>query len=225
MNNIQKYLFIVVYQSIMNKRGWRIIKLGLLCVAAAGANYLVNNFCVYYLKIPLYLDTIFNAAVCFSAGLVPGIITAGLSYTALAARDSGFHPFVLCSIAEVLLIWQIKPSLSELPLANIVNSTEAERKRDSLVSVIARLMLLYIAASLAVSILGGIIDFITYNVLSNSKIFFSAEDAFKIGFLKSNIHPLAINIMSRIPVNMVDRFIVIFGGYGLALLCRKIIKK
>jgi len=194
----------------------RVIKLGLLCVLAAGANYLVNNICVYYLKIPLYLDTIFNAAVCFSTGLVPGIITAGLSYTALAVRDSGFHPFVLCSIAEVLLIWRLKPSPSELSF---------ETKRDTLVSVIARLMLLFIAASLAVSVLGGIIDFITYNVLSNSKTFFSAEDAFKIGFLKSNIHPLAINIMSRIPVNMVDRFIVIFGGFGAAVLCRKIIYK
>jgi hypothetical protein len=206
----------------MKKSVGRIVKLGLLCALAAGANYLVNNICVYYLKIPLYLDTIFNAAVCFSAGLLPGLITAGLSYTALAARDSGFHPFVLCSVAEVLLVWRLKPSPSELSLANIVNITEAERKRDSLVSVIARLMLLYIAASLAVSILGGIIDFITYNVLSNSKIFFSAEDAFKIGFLKSNIHPLAVNIMSRIPVNMVDRFIVIFGGYGVAVLYRKI---
>ena len=151
-----------------------------------------------------------------STGLVPGIITAGLSYTALAVRDSGFHPFVLCSIAEVLLIWRLKPSPSELSF---------ETKRDTLVSVIARLMLLFIAASLAVSVLGGIIDFITYNVLSNSKTFFSAEDAFKIGFLKSNIHPLAINIMSRIPVNMVDRFIVIFGGFGAAVLCRKIIYK
>ena len=204
----------------MKMRGLRILTVGLLCVAAAGANYLVNNICVYYLKIPLYLDTIFNAAVCFSAGLVPGLITALLSYTALAVRDSGFHPFVLCSIAEVLLIWRLKPSPSELSQGNTANITDTERKHDSLVSVISRLMLLFIAASLAVSILGGIIDFITYNVLSNFKTFFSAEDAFKIGFLKSNIHPLAVNIMSRIPVNMVDRFIVIFGGYGVAVVIR-----
>ena len=199
----------------MKKRGLRILLAGLLCIAAAGANYLVNNICVYYLKIPLYLDTIFNAAVCFSAGLVPGLITAGLSYTALALRDSGFHPFVLCSIAEVLLIWRLKPSPSELPF---------DRKSDSLVSIIARLMLLFIAASLTVSILGGLIDFITYNVLPGSKTFFSAEDAFKIGFLKSKIHPLAIDIMSRIPVNMVDRFIVIFGGFGVSIVIGKFIR-
>ena len=199
----------------MKKRGWRILSIGLLCAAAAGANYLVNNICVYYLKIPLYLDTIFNAAVCFSAGLVPGLITAVLSYTVLALRDSDFHPFVLCSIAEVLLIWRLKPSPSEFSF---------ERKRDSLVSVIARLMLLFIAASITVSILGGVVDFITYSILSNSKTFFSAEDAFKIGFLKSKIHPLAIDIMSRIPVNMVDRFIVIFGGYGVAVMIMKRVK-
>ena len=200
----------------------RVIKLGLLCVAAAGANYLVNNICVYYLKIPLYLDTIFNAAVCFYAGLVPGLITAGLSYTALALRDNGFHPFVLCGVAEVLLVWKLRPSQSELSLVNTAYMTATETKRDALVSVIARLMLLFIAASFAVSVLGGIIDFITYNVLSNSKTFFSAEDAFKIGFLKSNIHPLAINIMSRIPVNMVDRLIVIFGGYAFAVVIGKL---
>ena len=209
----------------MKKRGWRILSVALLCAAAAGANYLVNNICVYYLKIPLYLDTIFNAAVCFSAGLVPGLITAGLSYTALALRDSGFHPFVLCGVAEVLLVWRLKPSPSELSLINTANITATETKRDTLVSILARLMLLYIAASLAVSVLGGIIDFITYNLLSNSKTFFSAEDTFKIAFLKSNIHPLAVNIMSRIPVNMVDRFIVIFGGYGVAVVIGKLIRR
>jgi hypothetical protein len=32
---------------------------------------------------------------------------------------------------------------------------------------------------------------------------------------------LAAAVLSRIPINIVDRFIVVFGGYGISLLYRK----
>jgi hypothetical protein len=77
-------------------------------------------------------------------------------------------------------------------------------------------MLLYIVCCFAISILGGVIDFIFHYRLSNPKIYFSAEDTLKMGLLRSNIPVLAMNILSRIPVNLVDRFIVIFGGYFIS---------
>jgi hypothetical protein len=58
--------------------------------------------------------------------------------------------------------------------------------------------------------------------LSNPKSYFSAEDAFKIGLLPSGIPVLAMDILSRIPVNIVDRFIVIFGGYFISGIYRKV---
>jgi hypothetical protein len=41
---------------------------------------------------------------------------------------------------------------------------------------------------------------------------------FKLGLMRNRLPLLAVDILSRIPVNIVDRFITAFGGYGLGLL-------
>jgi len=201
----------------------KIIIIILLCIFAAGLNYLLNTISVYLIKIPLFLDTVFNAAVCFAAGLIPGIATALLSYTALSIRNGNFDPFILCAITEVFLIWRFKPQTDseKNKLKEQHTRTYPESALTSYVSIFARLMLLYIVCCISISILGGFIDFIYYNVMANSKQYFSAEDTFKIGLLRSGIPVLAMNILSRIPVNLVDRFIVIFGGYFVSRLIRR----
>ena len=200
------------------KRLIRHVKLLLLCIGAAGANYLLAYLFMYVFKVPLFLDTVFNAAVCFYAGLIPGLITALLPPLVFTFIDGHAQPFVLCSIAEVLLIWRLKPAQSDEPQITALHETAV----TSFVGILARLMLLYIVCSIAVSVIGGIIDFIYYTKLSNTKHGFSAEDAFKLGLLRSGIPTLAMNILSRIPVNIVDRFIVIFGGYFIARGMKKI---
>ena len=190
------------------------LKLSLLCVLAVALNFLLNNFCVYYVKFPLFLDTVFNVAVTFAAGLIPGLVTALLSYVALNSWAIGFYPFILCSIVEVLLVWWLMPVSQAKKHAE--KDVLPETKSFSYISVFARLMVLYIVCSLTISVLGGIIDYFHYTVLSNHKLSFSAEDAFKIGLLRSGMPVLAIDILSRIPVNIVDRFIVIFGGYFIS---------
>ncbi|MDR0586434.1 MAG: hypothetical protein LBG26_04270 [Treponema sp.] len=140
-------------------------------------------------------------------------------------RDSSTWVFVLCSIAEVLLVWLIKPGLRNSSRARGASSPDLPGGRASFVSVLAVLLLLYIAACLVVSVLGGILDFILYDVLSNEKLHYSPEDTFKIGLLRSGPPILAANILSRIPINIVDRFIVIFGGFALSLPLKGIFKK
>ena len=195
----------------------RFVKLSLLCILAVAGNFFFNNLCVYYMKFPLFLDTVFNAAITFAAGLIPGLVTALLSYVALNSWAIGFYPFILCSIVEVLLVWYLMPVNREKKQSALPTT-----KAFSYIGVFARLMVLYIVCSLTISVLGGVIDYFHYNVLSNSKLSFSAEDTFKIGLLRSGIPVLAIDILSRIPVNIVDRFIVIFGGYFISRLIVKI---
>ena len=215
----------------------RLLKLFLLCVLAAGANFLFNTLSVYSIKIPLFLDTVFNAAVCFAVGLIPGIVTALMSYIVIGIRNGSFDPFVLCAITEVLLVWLLKPSTlgpSVSGPSKHINyskrgsagqqpermelhlSALPETALTSFISVFARLMVLYVVCCIVISILGGVIDFLYYTIWANSKQYFSAEDTFKIGLLRSGIPVLAMNILSRIPVNLVDRFIVIFGGYFIS---------
>jgi hypothetical protein len=191
-----------------------IIKLSLVCVLAAGANYLFHNIFVNFLRIPLFLDTVFSAAVTFAFGLWPGLATVLLTKAAFIVSGGSLDPFILCSFAEVLFICLLKPPQpGELSKRNLALS---EAAFTSFISIFARLMLLYIVCSVAVSVLGGIIEFIYHTVLPNPKLYFSAEDTLKIGLLESGIHPLAMNILSRIPVNFVDRLIVIFGGYFIS---------
>jgi len=206
---------------VNRERFVRLIKLSLLCIFAVAGNFLLNNLCVYYMKFPLFLDTVFNVALTFAAGLIPGLVTALLSYVALNSWAIGFYPFILCSIVEVLLVWRLMPINRE---KKRTEQSAPATKAFSYISVFARLMILYIVCSLTISVLGGVIDYLHYTVLSNSKLSFSAEDTFKISLLRSGIPVLAIDILSRIPVNIVDRFIVIFGGYFVSRLIVKLKK-
>jgi len=61
--------------------------------------------------------------------------------------------------------------------------------------------------------LGGLIDYVYYGILKNTKPYLSAEDVIKLGLLRSNLQTLTVNILSRISINTVDRFIVVFGGF------------
>jgi hypothetical protein len=78
----------------------------------------------------------------------------------------------------------------------------------------AKLMLLYITCAITISVLGGVIDYVSQVFLG--KHYYSVEDNFKLSLIMNNLPVLAVNILSRIPVNIVDRFIVIFGGYFIS---------
>ena len=153
-----------------------ILKIALLCFVSGLLNMLLSHFLIGVCGLPLYLDTLFTAAVYFSAGLVPALITAVLLpvFTAFECilfmnlnieTVWGAYPFVLCVIIDYIL-----------------------------------------------------------TLLSAPKAFYP-EDSFKLGLLRNNAPLLAASVFSRIPINIVDRFFVIFGGYGVSLVYRKILGK
>jgi len=188
----------------------RFLFLSALCLIAAALNPCLSVFSLNVLKLPVFLDTVFTAAVTFYAGLIPGLITAFITAAIGVYIDGAVTPFGLCAIAEVFIIWMLKPKTA---FNNQIKDAAAAATR---VNIFSRLMLLYIVACFAVSILGGLIAYIWFTVLPNTKGNFSAEDFFKMMFIRSNIHVLPMNILSRIPVNLIDRFIVIFGGYFIS---------
>ena len=185
-------------------------KVVLLCFLAAVANFLLNTLCIQVFKIPLYLDTVFTAAVCFTVGLGPGILTALLTYLGLSLRDGVFTPFIICAVTEVLLICWLKP-------------VDTKKRYDTLPKLVAvvvsfigifiRLLLLYIVAYVAISILGGIIDSFYSQGWSIGQSPFSPDDPLRTDLLERGFPRVVVNIISRIRVNMIDHFIVIYGGY------------
>jgi len=156
----------------------------------------------------LFVDTVFTAAVVFHAGLVPGLAVA-LIHWGLWAMVESVSPFVIVSLAEVFIIWRLRPVGTPWP------GFRGERAFAETVSVCATLMLLYIATSVSASVLGGLIDYVVimmedYRPLGPGHVFGS-------GFYGGEIYPLAIGILSRVPINIIDRFIVVFGGFFIAL--------
>jgi energy-coupling factor transport system substrate-specific component len=200
-----------------------------LCLVSALLNMLLSHFITSVCNLPLYLDTLFTAAVYFSAGLFPALITAVLlpvfttfEYTLIMnlSIETALwtYPFVLCVIFEVLLIFFFRKKLKPLDAAF--------RKNPSLyafINLAPLLMLIAVLDCIVVSVTGGIIDYIL-TLLSAPKVFYP-EDSFKIGLLRNNAPLLVSSILSRIPINIVDRFFVVFGGYGVSLLYRKFLDK
>lgn len=193
-------------------------KLVLCCLLAVGANFLLTRFKGDVLALPLYLDTLFTCAVTFAAGLLPGICTAVLTATTFPYIFYGIHKdtlFVICSIAEVLLVWSFRRRLSE---------EKGAPAQVSFVSKVAILFILAVFACIIASFLGGVIDFFLFNFWGETKFQYSPEDRFKLGLLRGNMPLLQASILSRLPINIVDRFIVIFGGYSVSLGIRKFLK-
>jgi hypothetical protein len=82
----------------------------------------------------------------------------------------------------------------------------------------ASFLFLALADCVVISVLGGLIDYIVYMRMSQPRSTFSPEDIFKLGLLRNNIPVLWSDILARIPINLIDRFVVIFGGYGVSRL-------
>jgi hypothetical protein len=205
---------------------WKIV---VLCIASGFLNTAVSHFIGTVSGLPLYLDTLFTVAMYFTAGLIPALVTAlllplitTLRYIFIMGLQFeeiwGMYPFVICVIFEVLLIFSFRKKI--MPLDRTF------RKNPSLfnfINIAPLLLLITVLDCIVVSISGGIIDFILTTV-SVPKTF-DPEDSFKLGLLKNNAPLMAAAILSRIPINIVDRIFVIFGGYGVSLLYRKLINR
>jgi hypothetical protein len=187
---------------------------------AAGANFLFSYFVEEILRLSLFFDTVFTCAVAFAAGTLPGIFTAILTSVLNGAfRYPGWwnHLFTLCTFAEVLLIGGFRFLLSRRE-----NPGPAD-EQPAFISTASALLLLYISMCMVVSLLGGLIDFAITIGLEIADYAVYPHTFFKLGLMRNRLPLLAADILSRIPVNIVDRFITAFGGYGMGLLLRRVL--
>ncbi|MDR2096261.1 MAG: hypothetical protein LBP76_12220 [Treponema sp.] len=203
---------------------WKIV---LCCLISALGNIGFNSLVSGVLKVSLYMDTVFTVAAAFAFGLWPGVLTGALLYPAgdgilynviFNTRANTFWPtnvFILCTISEILLVCffrvKIRPGQSVSP---------EEPSFASFIGIAAQLMVLAALDCIIISVIGGIIDFVLHGLLAAPKRIYP-EDIFKLGLYRNNVPVLAAAILSRIPINIVDRFIAVFAGYGISLVYRK----
>ena len=214
---------------LSDNRSSFIIKIAILCVVSVLGNELLSYLITGVAKAPLYLDTVFTVAICFAAGLVPGLLT-GVVFSILISPFIYIylyhHPvemifaskiFSICVVVELLLVYFFHKK---------IRSREAvfldKPSLSSFIGLAPLLLILVAIDCIAVSFSGGVIDFMLTRASAVRPYF--PEDSFKLGLFRNNVPVLTAAILSRIPINIVDRSIVIFGGFGISLAYRKLLR-
>jgi len=206
----------------------------LLCVFGTALNVIFNRvFAGSGIGLPLYMDTVLTITVTFIGGLFWGCLTGVL--TNIAGHTMSFwgwegYLFSLCNILTALITWKFtRLFLSELTFISNKNETEnlrsasffKSRRLDNIMSKIFVLMLLSFILCFAISIMGGLIaSFIEIIKMPHSENPASQHSDF-YGRL-----PLVLReIVSRIPINIIDRIISVFAGFGIAYVIGKVVNK
>jgi hypothetical protein len=201
-------------------RNW--LKLLVLCVLFAGGNFLLNILVNRILTMPLFLDTVFTLTITFLAGPVFGIITAILSSMLGTFLLPPYMPlyslYALCSIAGVALTAAFCRSYG----LGFFTKQAARTDADTGFISFTILLVLSVVMCLQMSIMGGLIAALIPLLVPSPEYAVSPENYFKLGLLINDVPLLAAEIIARILINIFDRPLSVFGGYGIALLIRKL---
>ena len=195
----------------------KIIGSFIFCIAGALLNMIVFRVFISMMGLPLYLDTIFTIAVTLMCGPLWGGLTGALTnIISITVFGWEWYLFALCNIATALITWlfvRLFPRELDLRINAAVYQTGSSRLSAVMDRFIV-LTLLSFALCLAMSILGGCISvFIGFFKASAE----STNPAAVPTMFHRNIPILLNEILSRIPINIIDRFISAFAAFGVAL--------
>ena len=198
-----------------------------LCLAGTALN-MGLSFLIDEAGIFLYLDTVFTVGITFVGGLfwgaLCGALTNIINHTIWGWGWQGYF-FTLCNIATAFITWlfiRFFPRELSLDKSSITgNVGHRSLLFRTLMERMIALILLSFALCIAMSILGGLI--------SGLIVIFSHYEAGKWGlsgvltvFMFGENFPIILaEILSRIPINIIDRLVSAFGGYGFAVICWK----
>jgi hypothetical protein len=136
--------------------------------------------------------------------------------------------FALCNIGTAIITWlfmQLFPmelgSVFKTPETLSFKSTRLSRVMDKVIA----LTFLAFALCLVMSIMGGIISAAIWGASST----YPYESSLLVWLGKTmfteNIPTRIKEIVARIPINMIDRIITAFAGFGIAIIFERIINR
>lgn len=193
-------------------RRWLIIIISTILSIVINIGF--NHLTIFILHVPLFLDTVGTVTLTFFCGWIPGLVCA-FATTLLDSIIGGYFLqlptlYVICSFFAVFISYKFK--------RNIFNTN----------MIIVRICYLFILAMImcvVISILGGIIDSFCITYSNYKSTYPVASDFFKPNFIKLGLSQLGTNIVSRFPINIVDRLFTCFISYGLSLLFSLLVKQ
>jgi len=227
----------------------KIIGAFIFCIAGALLNMIVYRVFISIMGLPLYLDTIFTITVTLAYGPLWGVLTGALTNVhSFTVYGWEYYLFALCNVAAALITWlfirlfplELNLSInaataSNAPLASAghpaftaklyqVGSRRLSVRLSAVMDRLIILTLLSFALCLAISILGGCISvFIGFYKASVNPVE-SVNPAAVPTMFHNNIPILLNEILSRIPINIIDRLISVFAAFGVALGIRCLLK-
>ena len=186
------------------------------CAIGLAAGVLNLLFCsaAIALKLPLFMDTLFTVtASCFgwAGGIVAAVSFHAIKFAVHGQTSPRYLPnmvFFLCSLTVVICV----------RLMLFRKSADGTAERGG--SKPLRLLILGIVLALAISFEGGLfyaaIISRTKHILENH-----AVNMLLYPLMTQNVPIPASSTLISIPVNLVDKTIAVFGGYGVYALLRK----
>jgi hypothetical protein len=215
-----------------------VLKLLFFCLCAAGANYLLA-IPLWRIGAPLFMDTLFTLAVTFLAGPLWGCICAVFTTFLFYILNADGLPntlYVLCSIGGVFLVdffrrsyhlLEPKKGDAQSTGGGVVQSTSLRSRTEgthtffnTLSNIIPALFILSLSMCMLMSVSGGLIAWFITTVWSIPSHYFPYS-YFLLGLRMNNMPVPLAEILARIPVNIPDRLLSVYGAYGLALVLKR----
>jgi hypothetical protein len=212
--------------------------LGILLLSAAAS---VGNRLLTVLanraQTGLWLDTAFVITAVFSGGLEAGMLTS-LFTTALSGVFHrlffgvdyywGSYIYGLCFAATALVTWLFSRSFPEACASLRIIGRRKEAPlfpgppSASPLDRIIMLSLLSLSLWIVISVMGALIALFNYQVLHTVSGEIAAENTFKLGLLQRGFSLAFSELLTRIPINIIDRPVSALIGYGTSLLLKKL---
>ena len=213
----------------------KIIIMPVVCLLGIILNIILTRFCIFYAGIPLYLDTVFTITVTLSCGLVWGMICGALTNILCHTIFGwGWEPylFTICNIATAFITWLFYRKFNTELLLNSDNFSVftlnlPEQKSIQLkktINLIIILIFLSFTLCIAMSILGGLIATIILSINSTYTEGDGISSILSSTMFSQNVSVLPREILSRIPINIIDRLISVFAGYAAAYFLHRTLK-
>jgi hypothetical protein len=170
------------------------------------------------LGLPLFMDTLFTAAFTFLGGLPCGILTAVLTHAIvnpLLVQDLPNYLYTLCSIASAL----VTACFMRIFPAECAVVPGRKPCSGGIYGRITVLFILSLVMCVVISVSGGLISTVIETFFTSRNSSFEA-DIFIFGRMltRKGLPLLLTEILCRIPVNILDRLLSVFGGYGFAVM-------
>ena len=166
------------------------------------------------LHIPLFMDTIGTVFIVFYAGLVPGLIVAGL-YNILRL-------ILMIIVGNPVYPWEMMYSLCGLAIAFLTWLFSWKNRNLSLTKGLTFLYLILISlmTAFASSLIGGAVE-ATQRILFDNQVYINPVRSFIMAFLGERIGLYIACMFARIPITVLDRLICTFLGFIVYKLVRR----